>query len=158
MSIFKDLKDVQHDSSWDKKIDEITPEEIVECTLINQIVPTLIINKLKHRLTKPKFIINVTSFEGSFNYNKNDKHIHTNMCKTAMNMMIRTLHEDSDKDLNVYAINPGFVSGICPQLDKYPVGLEDGSTRILYPIIKYHLGEPLDKSIMIMQNYKKTDW
>lgn len=158
MSIFKDVKDVHHDSSWDKKIDEITPEEIVETTLINQIVPTLIINKLKHRLTKPKFIINVTSFEGSFNYNKNDKHIHTNMCKTAMNMMIRTLHEDPDKDLNVYAINPGFVSGICPQSDKYPVGLEDGATRILYPIIKYALKEPLDRTIMIMQNYKKTDW
>jgi NAD(P)-dependent dehydrogenase (short-subunit alcohol dehydrogenase family) len=158
ISIFKDVKDVQHDSSWDKKIDEITPEEIVECTLINQIVPTLIINKLKHRLTKPKFIINVTSFEGSFNYNKNDKHIHTNMCKTAMNMMIRTLHEDPDKDLHVYAINPGFVSGICPQSDKYPVGLEDGATRILYPIIKYALNDPLDRSIMIMQNYKKTDW
>jgi NAD(P)-dependent dehydrogenase (short-subunit alcohol dehydrogenase family) len=126
--------------------------------LINQIVPTLIINKLKHRLTKPKFIINVTSFEGSFNYNKNDKHIHTNMCKTAMNMMIRTLHEDPDKDLHVYAINPGFVSGICPQSDKYPVGLEDGATRILYPIIKYALNDPLDRSIMIMQNYKKTDW
>lgn len=158
ISIFKDVKDVQHDNSWDKKIDEITPEEIVETTLINQIVPTLIINKLKHRLTKPKFIINVTSFEGSFNYNKNDKHIHTNMCKTAMNMMIRTLHEDMDKDLHVYAINPGFVSGICPQSDKYPVGLEDGATRILYPIIKYALKEPLDRSIMIMQNYKKTDW
>ena len=158
ISIFKDVKDVQHDNSWDKKIDEITQEEIVECTLINQIVPTLIINKLKHRLTKPKFIINVTSFEGSFNYNKNDKHIHTNMCKTAMNMMIRTLHEDPDKDLHVYAINPGFVSGICPQSDKYPVGLEDGATRILYPIIKYALNDPLDKSIMIMQNYKKTDW
>jgi NAD(P)-dependent dehydrogenase (short-subunit alcohol dehydrogenase family) len=158
MSIFKDIKDVQHESSWNKKIDEITPEEIVETTLINQIVPTLIINKLKHRLTKPKFIINVTSFEGSFNYNKSDKHIHTNMCKTAMNMMIRTLHEDSDKDLYVYAINPGYVSGICPQSDKYPVGLEDGATRILYPIIKYYIGEPLDKSIMIMQNYKKADW
>lgn len=158
MSIFKDIKDVQHESSWNKKIDEITPEEIVETTLINQIVPTLIINKLKHRLTKPKFIINVTSFEGSFNYNKSDKHIHTNMCKTAMNMMIRTLHEDPDKDLYAYAINPGYVSGICPQSDKYPIGLEDGATRILYPIIKYYIGEPLDKSIMIMQNYKKAEW
>jgi len=158
ISIFKDVKDVQHDNSWDKKIDEITPEEIVECTLINQIVPTLIINKLKHKLVGSKFIINVTSFEGSFNYNKNDKHIHTNMCKTAMNMMIRTLHEDPDKDLHVYAINPGFVSGVCPQSDKYPISLEDGATRILYPIIKYHNGEPLDRCIMIMQNYKKAEW
>ena len=155
---FKDIQDEIHDNSWNKKIDEISPEEILECTLINQIVPTLIINKLKNNLTGTKFIINVTSFEGSFNYEKTDKHIHTNMCKTAMNMMIRTLHQDSDKNLHVYAINPGYVSGICPQKDKFPISLEDGATRIIYPIIKYYLNEPLDKDIMLMNNYKKYDW
>jgi NAD(P)-dependent dehydrogenase (short-subunit alcohol dehydrogenase family) len=155
---FKDIQDIQHDSSWDKKIDEISPEEIVECTLINQIVPTLIINKLKNKLSGIKFIINVTSFEGSFNYSKTDKHPHTNMCKTAMNMLIRTLHEDPDKNLHVYAINPGYVSGVCPQKDKYPINLEDGATRILFPIIKYHLNEPIDKNIIAMNNYKKCEW
>ena len=155
---FKDIQDKIHDNSWNKKIDELNPEEIVECTLINQIVPTLIMNKLKHRLIGTKFIINVTSFEGSFNYGKTDKHIHTNMCKTAMNMMIRTLHEDPDKNLHVYSINPGYVSGICPQKDKFPISLEDGATRVLYPIIKYYLNEPLDKDIILMNNYKKYDW
>jgi NAD(P)-dependent dehydrogenase (short-subunit alcohol dehydrogenase family) len=155
---FKDIKDKPHDNSWDKSIDNIKPEEIVEATLINQVVPTLIINKLKHKLVGPKFIINVTSFEGSFNYNKTDKHIHTNMCKAAINMMIRSLAEDPDKDLHVYAINPGYVSGVCPQKNKYAVSLEDGASRITYPIVKLFLGEIISRDIILMANYSKYDW
>ena len=158
MSAFKDIKDKPHISSWDQKIDEIKPEEIVEATLINQLVPTLIINKLKNKLIGPKFIINVTSLEGTFNHGKTDKHIHTNMCKAAMNMMIRSLAEDPDKDLHVYAVNPGYVSGVCPQKDKYALSLDDGASRILYPIIKVIQGEPLPRDCILMVNYKKTDW
>ena len=157
-NVFKDVQDIPHSNSWDKKIDEIAPEEIVECTLINQLVPTLIINKLKPKLQSPKFIINVTSFEGSFHNNKNDKHAHTNMCKASMNMLIRTLAEDSDKDLYVYAINPGYVSGVCPQLSKYVINLDDGASRIIYPIVRFKLGHPLTKDYTLMHNYKPAIW
>jgi NAD(P)-dependent dehydrogenase (short-subunit alcohol dehydrogenase family) len=156
---FADIQDKPHDNSWDKSINEISPEEIVECTMINQIVPTILINSLKSRLSAPKFIINVTSFEGSFSYNaKNDKHPHTNMCKSAMNMLIRTLSEDLDKDLQVYAINPGYVSGICPQKSKYAISMDDGVSRITYPIIRHKLGHPLTKDYVLMHNYKPAPW
>lgn len=158
LSTFRDVIDVQHENSWNKKIDEISPEEIVEATLINQLVPTLLISKLKPVLIAPKFIINVTSLEGTFNHSKTDKHLHTNMCKSAMNMMIRTLAEDSDKDLHVYAINPGYVSGVCPQKDKYALSLEDGASRIIYPIVKYFINEPLNKEHVLLHNYKPADW
>jgi hypothetical protein len=157
-TIFKDIKDNLKESSWTQKIEEISQEEIVEATLINQVVPTLLINKLKPNLIKPKFIINVTSLEGMFNHVKTDKHLHTNMCKAAMNMMIRTLNEDSDKDLYVYAINPGYVSGVLPQNHKYQVPLEDGASRITYPIIKHMNGETLGKEYLLMSNYKPTPW
>ena len=163
-TIFKDIniknniKNSLKESSWNKKIEEITQEEIVEATLINQIVPTLLINKLKPNLIKPKFIINITSLEGMFSNTKTDKHLHTNMCKAAMNMMIRTLNEDSDKDLYVYAINPGYVSGVLPQNHKYAVPLEDGASRITYPIIKHMIGETLGKEYVLMSNYKTHDW
>ncbi len=157
-TIFKDIKDNLKESSWTQKIEEVTQEEIVEATLINQVVPTLLINKLKPNLIKPKFIINVTSLEGMFNHVKTDKHLHTNMCKAAMNMMIRTLNEDSDKDLYVYAINPGYVSGVLPQNHKYQVPLEDGASRITYPIIKHMNGETLGKEYLLMSNYKPTPW
>ena len=158
INAFKDLQDIPHSNSWDKTIDEISPEEIVECTLINQLVPTLLINKLKPKLQSPKFIINVTSFEGSFHHNKNDKHAHTNMCKSSMNMLIRTLSESSDKDLHVYAINPGYVRGVCPQLSKYIISLDDGASRIIYPIVRFKLGHQLTKDYTLMHNYKTADW
>ena len=80
------------------------------------------------------------------------------MCKAAMNMMIRSLAEDPDKDLHVYAVNPGYVSGVCPQKDKYALSLDDGASRILYPMIKVIQGEPLPRDCILMVNYKKTDW
>lgn len=157
-TVFRDIRDNLKESSWDQKIDEISHEEIVEATLINQVVPTLLINKLKPRLVSPKFIINVTSLEGIFNSkSKTDKHIHTNMCKAAMNMMIRSLAEDPDKDLHVYAINPGYVSGVLPQNDKYQVPLEDGASRICYPIIRHMKGETLGKEYTLMSNYKPIE-
>ena len=158
INVFKDVQDIPHPNAWEKTIDEISPEEIVECTLINQLVPTLLINKLKPKLQSPKFIINVTSMEGSFHNNKNNKHAHTNMCKASMNMLIRTLAEDLDKNLYVYAINPGYVSGVCPQLSKYAIGLDDGASRIIYPIVRFKLGHPLTKDYTSMHNYKSAGW
>jgi len=155
---FKDIQDIPHINSWEQTIDEITPQEIVECTLINQVVPTLIINKLKPKLVSPKFIINVTSLEGTFNHAKTNKHPHTNMCKSAMNMLIRTLSEDTDKDLHVYAINPGYVSGVCPQQSRYAISLNDGASRIIYPIVRLFMGFPLTKDFVVMHNYKPCSW
>lgn len=159
---FNDIKDVKHSISWDQEIDQIDPSEIVEVVCINQLVPTLIINKLKgefNKLMGPKFIINITALEGQFNYsNKNNKHLHTNMCKAAMNMMIRTLSEDPDQNLYVYCIDPGYVSGVCPQLDHYPVSMHDGASRIVYPILRYFNGDPLPKKWIKLRNFEQAEW
>lgn len=159
---FNDIKDMKDIISWDQEIDKIDPGEIVEAVLINQLVPMLIINRLKREMNKilgPKFIINVTALEGQFNYHKkNNKHLHTNMCKAAMNMMIRTLAEDPDPNLHVYCIDPGYVSGVCPQLDHYPVSMHDGASRIVYPILKYYNGDPVPKKCIKLRNYEPADW
>jgi NAD(P)-dependent dehydrogenase (short-subunit alcohol dehydrogenase family) len=155
---FNDIKDTPHDSSWTQNIEAIDYCEILEANFINQLVPTLIINKLKPIMKGDKFIINVVALEGQFNCKKNSHHAHTNMCKAAMNMLIRTLSEEDDKDLHVYAIDPGYVTGINPQLDEYPIEPEDGASRILYPIIRFHNGFPLDKDHVKLRNYKKIDW
>jgi hypothetical protein len=161
INTFGDVQDIPHDSAWNKKIDEIDPKEIVECFAINQLIPTLLINSLKPKLKSPKFIIQVTSLEGQFNHAaKTDKHIHTNMCKASMDMLIRSLSESDDVNLMVHSINPGYVTGICPQEDEYyyPVGLEDAASKIVYPIIKFFNGEKLDKSYTKMQCYEPMDW
>ncbi len=155
---FGDVQDFQHSSSWTQSIDELDPTEIVECVALNQLVPTLIINKLKSKLVEPKFIINVGSYEGQFNTGKTDKHIHTNMCKSALNMLIRSLEEDPDPALHVHTINPGYVSGVNPQKNTYPVSLDDSASKITWPIFQHILGKTLDKSWTKICNYEKDSW
>jgi NAD(P)-dependent dehydrogenase (short-subunit alcohol dehydrogenase family) len=157
MNQFRDIADQVHNNSWDKKIDQIDPTEIIECTLINQLVPTLLINQMKSQLIRPSFLINVTSLEGQFSTEKNGTHIHTNMCKASMNMLIRSLC--GQDDLHVYAVDPGFVSGVQPQAESYPVHMDDGASRILFPIIRYfNDGKPLDRTMAKMRNYKMEMW
>ncbi len=158
---FNDIQDIPHPNSWEQSIDQIDPKEIVECVALNQLVPTLIINKIKNKLVgKNKFIIHIGSFEGQFDTSKTDKHIHTNMCKSALNMLIRSLEEDPDLDLHVHTINPGYVTGvkITPGKTDYPVSLSDAASKITWPIFQAVLGKPLDKSWTKINNYEKAKW
>lgn len=162
INIFKDVVDAKLECSWDKTIDKIDPKEIVECMAINQLVPTLIINSLKSKLINPlKTIINICSFEGQFNYEKKtDKHIHTNMCKSALNMLIRSLCEDSDPTFRAFTIDPGYVSGkkTNPELNELPVSMDDAAAKIMWPIFRHFKGNPLDKSWIKIRNYNKEPW
>lgn len=157
---FGDIQDIFHDNSWNKTIDQIEPKEIVECMALNQLVPTLIINQIKNKLISPKFIINVSSFEGQFDTPKTDKHIHTNMCKSALNMLIRCLEEDPDPELHIHTINPGYISGITfdPDNNVFPLTPEDGASRICWPIFQFANGCTLDKSWTKIGNYEKASW
>lgn len=120
------------------------------------ICPNLIYQR--NYMSKPSFIINITALEGQFICKKTSTHAHTNMCKAAINMLIRTMHEEDDPDLYVYAIDPGFVSGINPQMDHYPLSDDDGAARILDPIIQYYNGSPLDKKCIKLRNFEPTKW
>jgi len=157
---FGDIQEIPHDNSWNKTIEQIDPKEIVECVALNQLVPTLIISKIKTNLFGPKFIINVDSFEGQFETTKNDRHIHTNMCKSALNMLIRSLEEDPDPELHTHTINPGYVTGINFDSDKtnFPLTPEDGASRITWPIFQLANAQPLDKSWTKISNYTKAKW
>jgi len=143
-------------TSWVKKVEELEPSEILEATLINQTVPLLILNKLKPTLSKPTFIINVTSNEGKFLGNKNDRHIHTNMCKSAMEMMARTLSED--KHIRAHCVNPGLITVMSPRDKECPLSDDDGASRIVDPIIQYFNGTPIDKKWTKLKDYKLDNW
>lgn len=158
---FNDVQEIPHENSWDQTIDKIDPKEIVECVAINQLVPTLLINKLKNKfINGHKFIINVDSYEGQFETTKTDKHIHTNMCKSALNMLIRSLEEDDDKNLHVHTINPGYVTGvkITPDKTDYPIDPLDAASRITWPIFQYANNNLLDKSWTKINYYEHAKW
>jgi len=156
---FNDIQ-VRYDkteTAWFKNIEEIEQKEIMEVTIINQLVPTLFINGLKKHMANPKFIINVTAVEGQFRTHKNSYHAHTNMCKAAINMLIRTIGEEKDKNLFAHTIDPGFVSGVSQNYD-YPLSSDDGASRILDPIISYFNGRPVPKEWVKLKDYKNSDW
>jgi len=157
---FFDIKDdnIRRESSWMKNIEQIDPGEILEAIIINQTVPTLLISAIKNTMVKPRFIIQVTALEGQFSASKTSNHPHTNMCKAAMNMLIKTISDEKEKNQYVFSINPGFISGINPQYDHYPLSPEDGASRILYPIIEYYNGTPLSKDWVHLRNYKPETW
>ena len=155
---FYDVKDTDYKSSWVQTMNELDPGEIMEVNLVNQIVPTLLVNKLKPQMDGEKFIINVVALEGQFNCKKAETHPHTNMCKAALNMMIRTLSEEPDPTLHAYAIDPGYVTGVNPQQESYPLSVEDGASRILDPIMQYLNNTPLPKEWTKLRNYVHTPW
>ena len=80
------------------------------------------------------------------------------LAKVSKGTYIRTLAEDPDKNLYVYCIDPGYVSGVCPQNDYYPVSMHDGASRIVYPILKFFNGDPLPRDWIKMRNFEKIDW
>lgn len=161
MNEFGDVKDFSLENSWTKKIEDISPMEIISANMINLVVPTLIINQLKPLLVGPKFIINVTAIEGNFKSKKNNYHAHTNSYKAGLNMLTKTIAMEmaEDPELWAYCIDPGFVSGVLKLDNYYPIKMEDGGARIIDPIIMYHNKLTMSRENNInLKNYKPFAW
>lgn len=156
---FKDIEDMtmKDDSTWYKRMEEVTMDEIMQVSAVNQVVPTMLVNQLKPCMKSPKFIINVTAIEGQFAYKKDGLHPHTNMCKAGINMMVKTMGAELEEDFYIYAVDPGFVSGVDPFKDMYPLQAEDGAARILDPIYRWKNGNPI-KSGVKLKDFKISPW
>jgi NAD(P)-dependent dehydrogenase (short-subunit alcohol dehydrogenase family) len=147
--------DLTH-NSWTLNLQSVTMPELLEVNAINQITPTIIIQQLLEHMQKPSFVIQVSAKEGIFNCNKSTEmglHPHTNMCKAGMNMLIRTLGE-TKSDCNFYAVDPGYVSGTADK--EYPLNINDGAQRVIYPVISYLRGNILKTGHY--KNYKHHNW
>ena len=144
-------------NSWTLNLQEVSMTELLEVNAINQITPTIIIQQLLDYMQYPSFVIQVSAKEGIFNTNKSTEkglHAHTNMCKSGMNMLIRTLSETKKKNCNFYAVDPGYVSGT---IDKeYPLSINDGAQRVIYPIISHINSKTLKQGHY--KNYNLHAW
>lgn len=158
-------------TSWNSTLEEVSMYELVEVNLINHIAPYFLIKELKPLMKassfKEKFIVNVTSSEGIFNYtNKTIFHPHTNMTKAALNMMTLTSAKEFEKDqIYMTAVDVGWIStgakeslrkkqfeqGYVPPLDSV-----DGAARILHPIVEGINGNYY--SGVLLKNYKINSW
>lgn len=163
--------DQREHTSWNALLEEISLFELLEVNLINQIAPYYLIKELKPMMEasefKEKFIINVTSSEGNFNYeNKTIFHPHTNMTKAALNMLTLTsARAFADQHIYMSAVDVGWVStgaretlrkqqfekGYIPPLDSV-----DGAARILHPIAEGIHGIPIFGKLL--KNYRVHPW
>lgn len=143
-------------NSWTLSLQDVSMTELLEVNAINQITPTIIIQQLLGHMQSPSFVIQVSAKEGIFNCNKkseNGTHPHTNMCKAGMNMLIRTLGE-TQSNCNFYAVDPGYVSGTRDTI--YPLSINDGAQRVIYPIISFLKGKTLETGHY--KNYVLHNW
>jgi len=164
--------DYREQNSWNATLTDVGLEELLEVNLINQISPYRMIAGLKPLMVNNKhadrFVINVTSSEGLFNYpHKTIHHPHTNMTKAALNMLTRTTAAEFIKDdIYMTAVDVGWVStgaaeskraAQFDQLKIPPLDPLDGAMRIIHPITSVLSG---DKSLfgVLLKDYKITNW
>lgn len=163
--------DHREKTSWNSTLEEVSMYELVEVNLINHIAPYFLIKELKPLMKassfKERFIINVTSSEGIFNYsNKTTFHPHTNMTKAALNMLTLTSAKEFEKEqIYMTAVDVGWIStgakeslrkkqfeqGYIPPLDSV-----DGAARILHPVVEGINGNCY--SGVLLKNYKINSW
>jgi NAD(P)-dependent dehydrogenase (short-subunit alcohol dehydrogenase family) len=121
-------------SSWSQALDEIPYQDIITAHSINAFVPLILMRELMRRLsiapapptTPPTeaahpipngYIITLTSRESLQELSpsqatKSGKHVHTNMSKAAVNMLVHTEASEAWKKngVAVVAVDPGYMS------------------------------------------------
>ncbi len=136
-------------NSWVSKSEEISAAEMLEVQLINVTAPFILTAGLKSHMAKSihrnRFVINVSSVEGRFNYKiKLARHVHTNMAKASLNMMTHSLAgEFGAENIFMYSVDPGWISNQFPA--EYEISksfkpyliFDDGAARICAPIYEH---------------------
>ena len=149
--------DLRKENSWNAKISDLSTVELVEVQVINSIVPSILISKLKKLMINnehnSKHIINVQSPEGQFSISKSSVHPHTNMAKSALNQLTQTIANEFIKE-NIYvnSVDVGWASSCLETFMDAPLTYEDSVARILDPIFteKYY-GK-------LLKDFKVCNW
>jgi NAD(P)-dependent dehydrogenase (short-subunit alcohol dehydrogenase family) len=120
-------------SSWSQSLNEIPYQDIITAHSINAFVPLILMRELMRRLSIPPapttppteaahpipngYIITLTSRESLQELSpsqatKSGKHVHTNMSKAAVNMLVHTEASEAWKKngVAVVAVDPGYMS------------------------------------------------
>ncbi|KAG7370573.1 short-chain dehydrogenase [Nitzschia inconspicua] len=162
--------DLRTTNSWLLKMDEVSTPEVMECMFINAIAPFVLNSRLKSLMCTPsthadRYIVNVSAMEGKFYRYKMPNHPHTNMAKSALNMMTRTSAEDLAKNHSIYmnSIDTGWINDENPlerasktaQNNHFqtPIDEIDAAARIVDPI--FSQSQDYGK---FLKDYRETEW
>lgn len=179
-----DQLDLRTQTTWTCTITQTPPLEIIETNIINALAPTLLIQHLipilvqRTTATHPRFIVNVTSPEGTFSphhhhsdteYRTEGVHPHTNMAKAALNRLTQTIAGEVAKEgVYVTAVDPGWVSlmgvvggtkwmeGVGKRM-KAPLGEEDGAARVLDPVFGGLSGVTFFNGVLL-RDFRVVSW
>jgi NAD(P)-dependent dehydrogenase (short-subunit alcohol dehydrogenase family) len=164
-----DLRDM---NSWRLRMHEVETPELLEVHLVNAIAPFIFNARLKPLMLRTpgrhKHVINVSAVEGQFyRTTKTDKHPHTNMAKSALNMMTRTAAPDFVKDgIHMNAVDTGWVTDEDPAVHAArkaelgfapPLDIIDGAARIVDPIFMGRLSGTHVWG-QFLKDYKPAPW
>lgn len=116
-----------------------------------------------------RFVVNVTSQEGSFRTlgNKGANHPHTNMAKASLNMMTCSVADEFSKEgVAVVSVDTGWISKMKPdplaETEPHiqslpPLTAEDGAARVLDPILGA-LNGVIPITGCLLRNFRPVDW
>lgn len=164
--------DLRNQNSWKLRTHEVSTVELLETQLINSIAPFVINARLKTLMEATpgshKHIVNVSAMEGKFGRKKTVYHPHTNMAKSALNMMTRTSAADYfASGIHMNSVDTGWITDEKP-VDKTeivnnkrffhpPIDIVDGAARILDPIIT-GINTHIHVWGHFLKDYKPTNW
>lgn len=165
--------DLRKQTSWNTKIQEVHPIELLEVQLVNSMIPSMLISQFTNLLemacknSNVAFIINVTSAEGQFAAPKyGGHHAHTNMAKAALNMLTRTIAETMvTKGIYVNSVDTGWITKMTPggvqtaESATAPLIPADGAARILDPIY-VAINNPTETPSygVLFKHFDEADW
>lgn len=139
---------------WTQTLADMDSTVMYETTLINQIVPTMLLQHvcalMKATPTSNRVLINVTSTE---HRHYTDRHVVTGMHKAAMETLFRKLALNKTDGLTVCSVDPGFVTGVIGSRRK-PLTRHDGGARVVHPLVRLANGKPLTRNVFVWKDYK----
>ncbi|MGW4460802.1 SDR family NAD(P)-dependent oxidoreductase [Micromonospora sp. NPDC004704] len=159
-------------NSWNTRIGEVDPVELLEVQLVNVVAPFLLVDRLRPALTapgtSPRYVVNVTGREGWFGEDGPgpDRHPHTSVSKAALNMLTRVGATDLARH-RVYmcGVDTGWITDENPTVIRArraaggwrpPLDVVDAAARIYHPIISGEAGAPMHG--VLLKNYAVVPW
>jgi NAD(P)-dependent dehydrogenase (short-subunit alcohol dehydrogenase family) len=141
--------DLRASTTWSERVGDVSYLEQIETSLVNVTAPFAILSELAPLLRNRAnaqdrtFVVNVTSPEGQFAtpFEKRGFHPHTNMAKSALNQLTRTIADDFARfNCFVTSVDTGWVSDMRPlgaglRAITAPLTAEDGAARVLHPVV-----------------------
>ncbi len=167
------LRNIDHGrvNSWVLDLEDVPTVEMVECQVVNAIVPFMLCSRLLPAMQKTqapdRYIINVAALEGQFTRgDKLSRHPHTNMAKAALNMITKTsANAYAERGVYMVSVDPGWMSHEAPEEQKQrahkqgfrpPLDAIDAAARICDPIARGVSGRPVFG--VLLKDFAEVPW